>query len=129
MFSLSYLRIGLLLIAFYYGSTMAAQQTMHPHLGPIAKNLENPCYAAEAQKRITLVSGNLKSSTTREPMLLANFWIPELGIGTCSDFNGDFELVMPVGSIYSDSVTLIVSHIGFETYTKRLAVKDFPITK
>lgn len=67
-----------------------------------------------------LISGQLLDKETRQPIPYANIGIPERGIGTTSNMDGQFTFKVP--DYYRNS-TLIVSVIGYKTF--KHPVKDF----
>jgi iron complex outermembrane receptor protein len=62
------------------------------------------------------LKGNIKDKQTSITIAFANIYFPELEIGTMSDENGDFEFIDLPNGTYK----LIVSVLGFETYSKQI---------
>jgi len=62
------------------------------------------------------VSGTVVESSTGEPLIGANVVVEGTTTGTVTDLNGNFKLAVPSGS-----VTLKVSFIGYNEFTKTLS--------
>ncbi|NOZ45512.1 MAG: PEGA domain-containing protein, partial [Chlorobi bacterium] len=72
-----------------------------------------------AQKGV--VKGVVKDATLGETLIGANVLIKE-GVGTITDFDGNFTLSADYGSY-----TITVSYVGYEPYTKKITVSAKPV--
>ncbi len=66
---------------------------------------------AQAEEKVTL-SGYIKDAATAETLIGASVYVPQLKIGTTTDFNGFYSLNLPTGKYQ-----LQISFIGYETKT------------
>ncbi|MGB5666077.1 MAG: TonB-dependent receptor [Maribacter sp.] len=65
-----------------------------------------------------IVSGTITNKEDNLPIEQATVYFPDLEMGTTTDYNGYYELNdVPIGSF-----EMIISNIGFETYSKNLNV-------
>jgi len=65
------------------------------------------------------IRGKVLHEENNEPIPSAHIWIPELEIGSTSDWNGNFRL----NGLCSDNLTLIVSYLGHKQYTESIILK------
>ncbi|WP_456440207.1 TonB-dependent receptor [Psychroserpens sp.] len=68
------------------------------------------------------LQGKVTDTNTNESLAFVNIYLPELEKGTVTNENGDFEL----NSIPNGNYKIIVSFIGFETYSQTI---NFPISE
>ncbi|WP_223034900.1 carboxypeptidase-like regulatory domain-containing protein [Hanstruepera marina] len=59
-----------------------------------------------------IMTGVLKDLETGKPIEFVNIGVYNKNVGTISNFNGEFRLVLPI-SFINDSLT--ISHVGYET--------------
>jgi hypothetical protein len=89
---------------FQYGNCMLALDTLERDPGRW-----NKC--AESNARSITIAGSVIDAKTRQPVPYANIGLPRRNLGTLSDIDGTFELVIPREFI-DDSI--FFSSIGFE---------------
>ncbi|MGE4309086.1 TonB-dependent receptor domain-containing protein [Bacteroides sp.] len=63
--------------------------------------------------------GSVKDAESSMPLMNVNIYIPELGIGTSTDENGLFSIVLPTGN-YSCRM----SYIGYGTHTEKINIRQ-----
>ena len=63
--------------------------------------------------------GSVKDAENSMPLMNVNIYIPELGIGTSTDENGLFSIVLPTGN-YSCRM----SYIGYGTRTEKINIRQ-----
>ena len=63
--------------------------------------------------------GSVKDAENSMPLMNVNIYIPELGIGTSTDENGLFSIVLPTGN-YSCRM----SYIGYGTHTEKINIRQ-----
>lgn len=62
------------------------------------------------------LKGSVVDKNTAEPLIFANIYIPQLEKGATTDFDGNFTLT----NIPNGSFPIVVSIIGYETYSKNI---------
>lgn len=73
-----------------------------------------------------LISGKVINSESGEPVSFVNIIITELGKGTVSNFEGEFNFRLPINA--QDNLEVVFSHIGFESTTLKVSdLKTSPI--
>ncbi len=80
---------------------------------PKTSQVEQPILGAPAQKYT--ISGFAMDAQTGEKLIGANLYVPDRGVGTATNTYGFFSLTLP-----TDSVTLVVSYLGYEPVMYRL---------
>jgi hypothetical protein len=74
----------------------------------------------------SLVSGIVIRSDNAEPVPFVNIIVTELGKGTVSNLDGEFNFRLPANA--PDSMEVVFSHIGFESTTLKVSdLKSSPI--
>ena len=63
----------------------------------------------------SLISGYIRDSKTREPLIGANVFIPGTSIGVSTNSSGYYSLRLPIG----DTITLVSSYIGYKPVMKK----------
>ena len=63
----------------------------------------------------SLISGYIRDSKTREPLIGANVFIPGTSIGVSTNSSGYYSLRLPIG----DTITLVSSYIGYKPAMKK----------
>ena len=70
------------------------------------------------------ISGKVIDANTGEPVFSANIYFPNLEKGTMTDLDGNFKIQdLPQGSY-----KMLVSSIGYTTYTQELNIPSGPVT-
>ena len=82
-------------------------------LGPVGA--QSLCAQPETESRGAILSGTVTDSETGERLSGANVYVPALQKGATTNNAGVYRLSLP-----ADSVTLRVSHLGYETRILRL---------
>lgn len=71
----------------------------------------------------SILNGRVLSKSTKEPVL-ATVYIPSLERGIDTDFDGDYEL----HSIPNGTFEVVISAMGFQSFSKKIEFKDSEIT-
>ncbi len=66
-----------------------------------------------------IISGSIKDAKTGEQLLGATVYIKELGAGAVSNMYGFYSISIPAGSY-----TLVYSYIGYESFEKKIQLKE-----
>ena len=72
--------------------------------------------------QITSISGTIRDARTQEPLPFANLVILGTRLGSTTNIDGYFF----VGNMSRDSIDIVVSYIGYQTYRTRLFFQDEP---
>lgn len=72
--------------------------------------------------QITSISGTIRDARTQEPLPFANLVIMGTRLGASSNIDGYFYL----GNMRRDSLDVVVSYIGYQTYRTRLYYRGEP---
>lgn len=75
-----------------------------------------------------IIDGQVIDAETKEPLMFANVIIKDKKIGTVTDENGNFRLVIP-DSLLSDKITLVIKYVGYKETEFLINVKDLPLLK
>jgi len=78
------------------------------------------CFGAIAQNRLT---GRVVDAGSRTPVALANVFLASTSIGTVTGERGEFV----INQLPEGNYDLVVSCIGYETYTRNIRSKDLPL--
>lgn len=68
------------------------------------------------------ITGTIKDAETRQPLLAATIYVPELGKGVTTDENGNFSLALPEEK--ARQARLIASFIGYRSDTIQISAKQ-----
>lgn len=66
------------------------------------------------------IKGNVCNATSKQPLDKANVMVKGTRIGTATDINGEFQILLPGPGIYE----IEASHIGFESMVKTVRISD-----
>lgn len=75
-----------------------------------------------------VVQGLVIDAKTKEPLPFASVLIKDTKIGTTTDLDGKFKLVIP-DSLVTDKIYLIIAYIGYEQTEILISKNDLPIIK
>ena len=59
-----------------------------------------------------IIKGTLKDINTQEPVEAATISVPDSNVGTVSNSEGNFRIVLPDGA-----KNIIISHLSYKTYS------------
>jgi len=76
-------------------------------------------YPIDGADKKPIISGSIKDAITGEQLLGATVYIRELKSGVASNMYGFYSLSIPPGSY-----TLVFSYIGYESFEKRIQLKE-----
>lgn len=65
------------------------------------------------------VSGKVNDAKSGEPLIGANVFIKDMGVGAATDANGEFTISLPTGTY-----TIVCSYVGFEKIEKEIEVNS-----
>jgi hypothetical protein len=77
-----------------------------------------PIYAQKSNPQKRTLSGFVKDASSRESLIGASLYIPELKTGTITNNFGFYSITLPV-----DTYTLVVSYIGYENQIIRVDLR------
>ncbi|MFZ4399503.1 MAG: TonB-dependent receptor [Bacteroidales bacterium] len=93
-----------LMFGLFFIISVSLVSASNPHVG----NEKNP-----------IISGSIKDAKTGEQLLGATVFIKELKSGVASNMYGFYSLSIPPGNY-----TLLYSYIGYESYEKKIQLKE-----
>ena len=94
----------------------------------------DPTEPSAAQKDPTtdslnnIVQGIVLDKNKKEPLAFANISLKDTKLGTITDLDGKFKLLIP-DNLLKDEMTLVITFVGYEITEITIYKKDLPIIK
>jgi hypothetical protein len=111
-------------------ATVAADTITKTEIIPHEKNenLKPEYIEIQADSTKNIIQGFVFDSASRLPLDYASILIKGTRTGTLSEADGSFKLAVPDGLIKSDSLTLVITYVGYKTTELTFSMNQLPIT-